>query len=62
MGKKVAVSITLDKDLLRDLDALLGEVQMSQIKGKKTLSTRSSLIEQLIRDGIRRKDTSIKGQ
>lgn len=61
MGKKVAVSITLDRDLLRDLDSYLREVQLGQIKGTKALSTRSSLIEQLIRDGIRRKSTHIEG-
>jgi metal-responsive CopG/Arc/MetJ family transcriptional regulator len=55
VAKKVAVSITVDGDVLRELDAYLREVQVAEIRAKRQLSTRSSLIEQIVRDGIRRK-------
>ena len=55
MAKKVAISMTIDGGLLKELDAFLGEIQMEQIKRRSTLSTRSGLIEQFIRDGIKRK-------
>lgn len=49
MAKKVAISVTIDGDVLRELDILLREVQARELKSRKSLSTRSSLIEQIIR-------------
>jgi metal-responsive CopG/Arc/MetJ family transcriptional regulator len=53
VAKKVAISITIDGEILRELNAYLREIQSKEIKSGKSLSTRSSLIEQLVREGIR---------
>jgi metal-responsive CopG/Arc/MetJ family transcriptional regulator len=55
MAKKVAISVTIDGDVLRALDAVLREIQLKEIRAKRAPSNRSSLIEQLIREGIARK-------
>jgi metal-responsive CopG/Arc/MetJ family transcriptional regulator len=55
MAKKVAISITIDGEVLRALDAYLREIQATELRARKSLSTRSNLIEQLVRDGIGRK-------
>jgi metal-responsive CopG/Arc/MetJ family transcriptional regulator len=55
MAKKVAISITIDGDVLRALDAYLREIQAAELRARRSLSTRSNLIEQLVRDGISRK-------
>ena len=52
MAKKVAISVTIDGVLLRDLDSLLREVQTKELRSRKKLSTRSSLIEQILRRGL----------
>ena len=57
MGKKVAISITIDGDLLRELDSILRGIQEKELKAKKELSTRSSLIELFVRDRIAGKAT-----
>jgi metal-responsive CopG/Arc/MetJ family transcriptional regulator len=54
MAKKVAISITIDGDVLRELDASLREIQSAQLRSRKPLETRSSLVERLIREGISR--------
>ena len=58
MAKKVAISITIDGDVLRELDSYLRHIQSAEIRSRRSLSTRSNLIEQLVRDGIGRKKTS----
>jgi metal-responsive CopG/Arc/MetJ family transcriptional regulator len=52
VAKKVAISITLDGDLLRDLDALLRETQARELRTRRRLSTRSSLIERIVREKV----------
>ena len=52
VAKKVAVCVTIDGTILRELDSLLREIQIEEIKSKKSLSTRSSIVERLIRDGL----------
>jgi len=58
MAKKVAISVTIDGEVLRNLDAYLREVQSAELRSRRSLSTRSSLIEQFVRDGIGRKTTN----
>jgi metal-responsive CopG/Arc/MetJ family transcriptional regulator len=57
MAKKIAISITIDGDVLRELDSYLRQIQSAEIRSRRSLSTRSSLIEQFVRDGIGRKKT-----
>ena len=52
MAKKVAISVTIDMDVLRDVDDLLRNVQEKELKARRSLSTRSSLIEKMLRDGV----------
>ncbi len=52
MAKKVAISVTIDGDVLRELDSLLRDIQAKELKSRKSLSTRSSLIEEIIRKGL----------
>jgi len=55
VAKKVAISVTIDGDLLRALDELLRELQEKELRGRKHLSNRSSLIEQIVADYLGRK-------
>jgi len=54
MAKKVAISITIDGELLRDLDEMLRKAQEQELRTKKSLSNRSSLIERIVADYVRR--------
>lgn len=56
MAKKVPISITIDGDVLRDVDNLLRNVQEKELKSRRALSTRSSLIERMLADSVRGKD------
>ena len=53
LAKKVAISITVDGDLLRELDDYIREIQTDEIKKKRELSTRSSVIERFILSALR---------
>jgi len=55
MAKKVAISVTIDRDVLRDVDNLLRNVQEKELRSRRSLSNRSSLIERLLADGVRTK-------
>ncbi|HZW85807.1 MAG TPA: hypothetical protein VFE91_07910 [Nitrososphaerales archaeon] len=57
MAKKVAISITLDGDVLKELDSALREVQEKELKDRKPLSNRSGFIEKLIRSSLGRSDS-----
>ena len=52
MAKKVAISITIDGDILRQLDAYVRQVQERELRSRRSLSTRSSVIERIIREGL----------
>jgi hypothetical protein len=54
VAKKVAISVTIDGDILLGFDAVLREIQQKELQGKKPLSNRSSLIEQVLADFVRR--------
>jgi metal-responsive CopG/Arc/MetJ family transcriptional regulator len=55
VAKKTAISITIDGDLLRALDAMLREVQEKELRGRKKLSNRSALIERIVADYVSRR-------
>lgn len=50
MAKKVAISITMDGDVLRSLDSALRGVQAKELGRGMLTSNRSRLIEQIVRD------------
>ena len=52
MGKKVAISITIDGDLLRRLDSSLRELQSKELARGRLVSNWSSLIERLLSDAV----------
>ena len=52
MAKKIAISVTIDGDVLRDVDNLLRDVQAKELRSRRSLSTRSSLIERILADGV----------
>ena len=54
-GKKVRLCITIDGDVLRDVDKLLNKVRKEQIdKGETMLWSRSHILEKLIREAMER--------
>ena len=57
MAKKVAISVTIDGDVLRDVDNLLRNVQEKELRSRRRLSTRSSLIERMVADGVNAADS-----
>lgn len=52
MAKKVAISITVDGDVLRSLDKSLRTVQSKEIAKGRLSSNRSSLIESILRGWV----------
>jgi len=54
MAKKVPISVTIDGDVLRGVDNLLRNVQEKELRSRRSLSTRSSLIERFLREGMDR--------
>lgn len=50
MAKKVAISVTIDGDVLRSLDNALRQVQSKELARGKLSSNRSSMIEKIVRD------------
>jgi metal-responsive CopG/Arc/MetJ family transcriptional regulator len=58
MAKKVPISVTIDGDVLRGVDNLLRNVQEKELKSRRSLSTRSSLIERFLREGIDREGSN----
>ena len=58
MAKKVPISVTIDGDVLRGVDHLLRNVQEKELKSRRSLSTRSSLIERFLREGIDREGSN----
>ena len=52
MAKKVAISITVDGDILRSVDNALRAVQSKEITRGKLSSNRSNLIEGTLRDWV----------
>lgn len=52
MAKKVAISITVDGDILRSVDNALRAVQSKEITRGKLSSNRSNLIEGILRDWV----------
>ncbi|MDG6988537.1 MAG: hypothetical protein JRN21_04340 [Nitrososphaerota archaeon] len=52
MAKKVAISITVDRDVLRDFDNALRSVQSREIEKGRLSSNRSSLIEKVLKDWV----------
>jgi metal-responsive CopG/Arc/MetJ family transcriptional regulator len=58
MAKKIPISVTIDGDVLRGVDNLLRNVQEKELKSRRSLSTRSSLIERFLREGIDREGSN----
>ena len=58
MAKKIAISVTIDGDVLRDVDNLLRDIQAKELRSRRSLSTRSSLIEHILAEGVQGKDAS----
>lgn len=58
MAKKVPISVTIDGDVLRGVDNLLRNVQEKELRSRRSLSTRSSLIERFLREGIDREGSN----
>ena len=54
LAKKVAISITMDGDVLRTLDNSLREVQSKEIAKGRVRSNRSALIEKIVQDWVAR--------
>jgi len=54
VAKKIAISITIDGDILEALDELLRQTQEKELRSRKSLTNRSSLVELIIADYIRR--------
>lgn len=54
MAKKVAISITIDGDVLRTLDNALREIQSKEIAKGRLRSNRSTLIEGIVQDWVSR--------
>ena len=54
MAKKVPISVTIDGDVLRSVDNVLRGVQEKELKSRRSLSTRSSLVERYLREGVDR--------
>ncbi len=52
MAKKVAISITVDGDVLRSVDNALRSVQSKEVARGRVSSNRSSLIEGILRDWV----------
>jgi metal-responsive CopG/Arc/MetJ family transcriptional regulator len=52
MAKKTAISVTVDRDVLRDLDNILRGMQSKEIERGRLRSNRSSLVEEIIRGWI----------
>ncbi len=52
MAKKVAISITVDGDVLRSVDNALRAVQTKEIARGRLSSNRSSLIENILREWV----------
>ena len=52
MAKKVAISITMDGDVLRSLDNALRETQGKELARGRIRSNRSSLIEQIVNEWV----------
>jgi len=50
MAKKVAISITIDGDVLRTLDNALREIQSREVSKGKLRSNRSTLIEGIVQE------------
>ena len=50
MAKKVAISITVDGDVLRSVDNALRSVQSKEVARGRVRSNRSSLIEGILRE------------
>ena len=54
MAKKIPISVTIDGDVLRSVDNVLRGVQEKELKSRRSLSTRSSLVERYLREGVDR--------
>jgi metal-responsive CopG/Arc/MetJ family transcriptional regulator len=52
LAKKVAISITIDGDVLRTLDGTLREIQSKELSKGRLSSNRSTLIERIVRDWV----------
>ena len=52
MAKKVAISVTVDGDVLRRLDGALWEVQARELAKGRLRSNRSALIEDIVRGWV----------
>ena len=52
MAKKVAVSVTIDGDVLRTLDNALRSAQSKELARGRLTSNRSSLVERILREGV----------
>jgi metal-responsive CopG/Arc/MetJ family transcriptional regulator len=52
MAKKTAISVTVDRDVLRDLDNILRGMQSREIERGRLRSNRSSLVEEIIRGWV----------
>ena len=52
MAKKTAISVTVDRDVLRDLDNILRRMQSKEIERGRLRSNRSSLVEEIIRGWV----------
>ena len=56
LAKKVAISVTIDGDLLRGLDNRLREIQSRELAGGRLRSNRSTLFEEILRDWADKED------
>ena len=52
MAKKVAISVTVDGDVLRSLDNVLRTAQAKELARGRLRSNRSSLVEQIVREWV----------
>jgi metal-responsive CopG/Arc/MetJ family transcriptional regulator len=53
MAKKVAISITIDGDVLRELDTYLRKMQSADLSSSRSLSTRSSVVEKIVAEKLK---------
>jgi len=52
MAKKVAISVTIDGDVLRTLDNALRGRQSKELTKGRLKSNRSTMVEQIVRDWV----------
>ena len=54
MSKKERIAISIDRDVLRELDDYVREMQKEDLQKNRPLTSRSEVVEQFVRECIKR--------